>query len=109
MFLAFPFRIQYLLEEKREDVIAVKNGLPITFEPYEILYDFSLRFLDKNRGEFFLWLYWFNFLLKGGFEFLKKVPEGAMVVKEMEFEGERLCVIRFALSGNSSSTSLRAP
>lgn len=45
----FSFRILYVLEEKREDVIAVKDGLPITFEPYEILYDFSLSFPDTGE------------------------------------------------------------
>ena len=46
----FSFRILYVLEEKREDVIAVKDGLPITFEPYEILYDFSLSFADAGES-----------------------------------------------------------
>jgi predicted ATPase len=46
----FSFRIRYMLEEKREDVIAVKDGLPITFEPYEILYDFSISFSDAGEN-----------------------------------------------------------
>ncbi|MDD1706689.1 MAG: AAA family ATPase, partial [Methanoregulaceae archaeon] len=46
----FSFRILYVLEEKREDVIAVKDGLPITFEPYEILYDFSISFSDAGEN-----------------------------------------------------------
>ncbi|HON82129.1 MAG TPA: AAA family ATPase [Methanoregulaceae archaeon] len=46
--MPFSFRILYLLEEKRRDVIAVKEGLPIYFEPYEILYEFSLSFSDSG-------------------------------------------------------------
>ncbi len=48
--MPFSFRILYLLEEKRQDVIAVKDGLPICFEPYEILYEFSLAFSDTGEN-----------------------------------------------------------
>jgi predicted ATPase len=43
------FRILYLLEEKREDIIGVRDSSPIGFEPYEVLYEFSLSF--TNGGE----------------------------------------------------------
>ncbi len=48
--MPFSFRILYLLEEKRQDVIAVKDGLPIYFEPYEILYEFALSFSDTGEN-----------------------------------------------------------
>jgi len=48
--MPFSFRILYLLEEKRQDVIAVKDGIAIDFEPYEILYEFSLSFSDAGEN-----------------------------------------------------------
>jgi predicted ATPase len=48
--MPFTFRILYLLEEKRQDVIAVKDGIAIDFEPYEILYEFSLTFSDAGEN-----------------------------------------------------------
>jgi predicted ATPase len=44
------FRILYVLDEKREDVIGLKDTLPVTFEPYEILYEFALTFAEKGEG-----------------------------------------------------------
>ncbi|MDD1714895.1 MAG: AAA family ATPase, partial [Methanoregulaceae archaeon] len=44
------FRILYLLDEKREDVIGLKDTLPVTFEPYEILYEFALTFAETGEG-----------------------------------------------------------
>jgi predicted ATPase len=46
----FTFRIVYVLEEKREDVIGVKDELPIYFEPYEIRYEFALSFSDAGEN-----------------------------------------------------------
>jgi len=46
----FYFRIVYVLEEKRGDVIGVKDGLPIHFEPYEIQYEFALSFPDSGEN-----------------------------------------------------------
>jgi predicted ATPase len=46
----FTFRIIYVLEEKREDVIGVKDGLPVYFEPYEIHYEFALTFPDAGEN-----------------------------------------------------------
>jgi predicted ATPase len=43
------FRILYILEEKREDIIGIKDAYPVSFEPYEILYEFALSF--SNTGE----------------------------------------------------------
>jgi predicted ATPase len=48
--MPFTFRILYLLEDKRQDIIAVKDGVPIYFEPYEILYEFSLSFSDPGEN-----------------------------------------------------------
>jgi predicted ATPase len=44
------FRILYLLDEKREDVIGLKETLPVTFEPYEVLYEFALTFAEQGEG-----------------------------------------------------------
>ncbi|MCE5298527.1 MAG: AAA family ATPase [Methanoregulaceae archaeon] len=46
----FFFRIVYVLEEKREDVIGVKDELPIYFEPYEIRYEFAISFPDAGEN-----------------------------------------------------------
>jgi len=46
----FSFRILYVLEEKREDVIGLKETLPVTFEPYEVLYEFALTFAEQGEG-----------------------------------------------------------
>ena len=46
----FTFRIVYALEEKRADVIGVKDDLPIYFEPYEIRYEFALSFPDAGEN-----------------------------------------------------------
>lgn len=46
----FFFKIVYVLEEKREDVIGVKDDLPIYFEPYEIRYEFALTFPDAGEN-----------------------------------------------------------
>ena len=46
----FTFRIVYVLEEKREDVIGVKDDLPVYFEPYEIRYEFALSFPDAGEN-----------------------------------------------------------
>jgi predicted ATPase len=44
------FRILYILEEKREDIVAIKDTLPVSFEPFEILYEFSLSFSDGGEN-----------------------------------------------------------
>jgi predicted ATPase len=44
------FRILYLLEEKREDIIGVRDASPVSFEPYEILYEFALSFTDGGEN-----------------------------------------------------------
>ena len=46
----FTFRILYVLEEMREDVIGVKDELPIVFQPYEILYEFALTFAETGEN-----------------------------------------------------------
>lgn len=46
----FSFRIVYTLEERREEVIGVKDELPLYFEPQEILYEFTLRFTVSQEG-----------------------------------------------------------
>ena len=46
----FSFRIVYVLEEKREDVIGVKDELPIYFEPYEVRYEFALSFPEAGEN-----------------------------------------------------------
>jgi predicted ATPase len=43
------FRILYLLEEKREEIIGLKDTFPVSFEPYEILYEFALSFGDGGE------------------------------------------------------------
>ncbi len=48
--LPFTFRIVYVLEEKRADVIGVKDGMPVYFEPYEIKYEFALTFPDSGEN-----------------------------------------------------------
>jgi len=48
--MPLTFRIRYLLDEKREDVIGMKDTLPIAFEPYEILYEFALEFAEGSEG-----------------------------------------------------------
>ena len=48
--MPFAFRIVYVLEEKRADVIGVKDGLPVYFEPYEIKYEFALTFPDSGES-----------------------------------------------------------
>jgi predicted ATPase len=44
------FRILYLLEETREDIIGVKATCPLSFEPYEILYEFALSFDEGGES-----------------------------------------------------------
>jgi predicted ATPase len=47
----FNFRIVYTLEEKLEEVIGLWNTIPVSFEPFEILYEFELTFTDS--GEYY--------------------------------------------------------
>ena len=49
--MPFSFRIVYSLEEKMEEVIGLWNGIPVSFEPFEILYEFELSFSDG--GEYY--------------------------------------------------------
>ncbi|HUU76362.1 MAG TPA: AAA family ATPase [Methanoregulaceae archaeon] len=46
----FTFRIIYLLEERNEDVIGLKDRIPVSFEPFEILYEFELKFMDTGEN-----------------------------------------------------------
>jgi len=46
----FTFRILYVLEEMRGDVIGIRDELPIVFEPYEILYEFTLSFAETGEN-----------------------------------------------------------
>lgn len=48
--LPLTFRIVYLLDEKREDVIGLQDSIPVSFEPYEILYEFVLTFTEQGEG-----------------------------------------------------------
>ncbi|MDH7491879.1 MAG: AAA family ATPase [Methanolinea sp.] len=45
----FSFRIDYVLDERRSDIVALKSGSPVFFRPREISYAFSLSF--HERGE----------------------------------------------------------
>lgn len=44
----FMFRIVYSLEEKMEEAIGLWNGIPVLFEPFEILYEFELGFTNDG-------------------------------------------------------------
>jgi predicted ATPase len=46
----FSFRIVYALEEKKEELIGVREGMPLYFTPTEILYEFALRFTGSGEG-----------------------------------------------------------
>jgi predicted ATPase len=45
----FSLRIIYVLESRQEDIIAVRDGLPVYFRPVEISYQFGLNFTDKGK------------------------------------------------------------
>ena len=44
------FKIEYTLEEKKRDVIGVREHAPIYFEPSHLMYEFSIRFTDTQAG-----------------------------------------------------------
>ena len=44
------FKIEYTLEEKKRDVIGVREHAPIYFEPEHLVYEFSIRFTDSQAG-----------------------------------------------------------
>lgn len=44
------FKIEYTLEEKKKDVIGVKEHTPVYFEPGCLIYEFSIRFTDSQTG-----------------------------------------------------------
>ncbi len=44
------FKIEYTLEQKKRDVIGVREHHPIFFEPVHLLYEFSVRFTDTLTG-----------------------------------------------------------
>ncbi|MCQ8894652.1 MAG: AAA family ATPase [Methanolinea sp.] len=45
----FSFRIEYLLEDPKTDIVALKEGSPVFFIPREICYAFSLAFPDEGE------------------------------------------------------------
>ncbi len=44
------FKIEYTLEEKKKDVIGVREHAPIFFEPYHLIYEFSISFTETKVG-----------------------------------------------------------
>ncbi|HTY15951.1 MAG TPA: AAA family ATPase [Methanoregulaceae archaeon] len=46
----FSFRIVYLLEETKQDVIGVKDRNPVYFASREITYEFAIHFTDTTAG-----------------------------------------------------------
>lgn len=46
----FSFRIDYVLDERRSDIVALKSGSPVFFRPEEISYAFSLTFRDSGEN-----------------------------------------------------------
>ncbi len=46
----FSLRIVYALEEKKREVIGIQDTLPVFFEPFEITYEFCLRFMDSGEN-----------------------------------------------------------
>ena len=46
----FSLRIIYVLESRQEDIIAVRDGLPVSFRPLEITYQFGLKFTDTGKS-----------------------------------------------------------
>jgi predicted ATPase len=46
----FSLRIIYVLESRQEDIIAVRDGLPVSFRPVEITYQFGLKFTDTGKS-----------------------------------------------------------
>jgi predicted ATPase len=46
----FSFKIEYTLEERKKEVIGVREHAPIYFEPRHLVYEFSLRFTDTQAG-----------------------------------------------------------
>ena len=46
----FSLRIVYTLEEKKREVIGIQDTIPVFFEPFEITYEFSLRFTDTGES-----------------------------------------------------------
>ncbi|MEI6293427.1 MAG: AAA family ATPase [Methanomicrobiales archaeon] len=44
------FKIEYTLEEKKREVIGVREHAPIYFEPSQLRYEFSIRFTDTQAG-----------------------------------------------------------
>ncbi|MCU0631418.1 MAG: AAA family ATPase [Methanolinea sp.] len=45
----FSIRITYLLEDRRVDIVGMRNGVPVYFHPEEIRYAFSLAFPDAGE------------------------------------------------------------
>ncbi|MBP1929229.1 putative ATPase [Methanolinea mesophila] len=46
----FSLRISYVLETLQEDIVAVRDGLPVYFRPVEITYQFGLKFADSGKS-----------------------------------------------------------
>jgi len=46
----FSFRIVYLLDDTKQDVIGVKNRNPVYFASKEIAYEFTIHFTDTTAG-----------------------------------------------------------
>jgi predicted ATPase len=44
------FKIEYTLEDKKKDIIGVRDHAPVFFEPYHLVYEFSIRFNDTKAG-----------------------------------------------------------
>ena len=44
------FHIEYLLEDKKRDIIGVRGQSPVCFEPGRIMYEFSLGFINSRSG-----------------------------------------------------------
>jgi predicted ATPase len=44
------YKIEYTLEERKREVIGVRDHAPIYFEPTNLVYEFSLRFTDTQAG-----------------------------------------------------------
>jgi predicted ATPase len=45
----FSFRISYTLEERRGDVIGIRDEIPLYFEPADLTYEFALRFGESGE------------------------------------------------------------
>ncbi|MEI7434387.1 MAG: AAA family ATPase [Methanomicrobiales archaeon] len=44
------FKIEYTLEERKREVIGVRDHAPVYFEPTNLMYEFSIRFTDTQAG-----------------------------------------------------------